>query len=264
MTAPADLRRIIRCGVVESTQPIAFDLAERGAPDGTAVVADAQTRGRGRRGRAWHAAPGTSLLVSVLLRPRLDPARLPLLSFAAALAVAGTLERLADLTPRVKWPNDVLVGGRKIAGILLESRPSESGTVVVAGIGLNLTQDSFPDPVGRTATSVWLETSRRVDRETTLTVLLAELDAWRMRLEDEGFAPLRERWLTLADTIGRDVTAGDVTGVAVDLASDGALVVDDGTSLRRVIAGDIMEHGERAAGAPAIGAGGGSRDAAGR
>lgn len=273
MTAPADRAPVVRHGVVESTQTIAFDLAERGAADRTVVVADVQTVGRGRRGRVWHADSGTSLLMSILLRPRLAPSRLPALSFAAAIAVAGALSRLGDVAPRLKWPNDVLVRGRKIAGVLLESRLRGAEAVVVIGIGVNLAQRDFPASVGETATSVFLESGRLVDREAALTVLLEEFDGWRTCLEDEGFAPLRVRWLALSDTIGRAVKAEGVTGVAVDLAMDGALLVDDGRSVCRVVAGNVVPFSDdaglaRAVANPGVGAGGvaagGSRDAAGR
>jgi BirA family biotin operon repressor/biotin-[acetyl-CoA-carboxylase] ligase len=263
MTAPGDGRTIVRLDAVDSTQPIGFDLADLGAADGTAVVADAQTLGRGRRGRVWHAEAGTSLLLSVLLRPALEPSRLPLLSFAAALAVAGALEQVADVPARLKWPNDVLVGGRKIAGVLLESRVSGTGAVVVVGIGVNLRQTSFPAAMAQTATSVWLATGRDVDREAVLIALLAELDRWRFRLDAEGFEPVRARWLALTDTIGKRVTVDALTGIAVDLAMDGALIVDDGTTLHRIVAGDVvLGAGSAGADAAVDAAGQWNRDAA--
>jgi BirA family biotin operon repressor/biotin-[acetyl-CoA-carboxylase] ligase len=155
MTGTAAASRIVRRARVDSTQAVAFALAAAGCADGTAVVADSQAAGRGRRGRAWLDEPGASLLLSVVLRPRLELSRLPLLSLAAAVAVAETLAEVAGLAPRLKWPNDVLVSGRKIAGILLESRLGAT-PLVVLGIGLNLTQRTFPpglaDTLGRTVT----------------------------------------------------------------------------------------------------------------
>jgi BirA family biotin operon repressor/biotin-[acetyl-CoA-carboxylase] ligase len=245
MTAPASQPRIVRYGVVASTQPIAFELAQGGAEDGTVVVADAQTIGRGRRGRIWHAEAGTSVLASFILRPRLAAPLLPTLSFAAALAVADTVTKLAEAAPRVKWPNDVLIDGRKIAGILLESRLTGDGTVVVIGIGLNLTQERFAEEVRETATSLLLATGRRVERDAALAVLREDLQAWRGRLERDGFGPIRERWLALSDTIGRRVAIDGVTGTAVDLALDGALLVDDGRGVRRVVAGEVLHAAGR-------------------
>jgi BirA family biotin operon repressor/biotin-[acetyl-CoA-carboxylase] ligase len=231
---------ILALGVVDSTQRIAFELAAKGSPDGSAVVAEHQTRGRGRRGRAWHDEPGTSLLLSVLVRPRLAAAALPGLSFAAALAVADALTTTAGLVATLKWPNDVRVGGKKIAGILLESRIGEAtGPVVVAGIGINLAQRWFPPELAAGATSVWLETGRTPDRDVLLAAVLTAFAGWRTKLETEGFAPLRQRWLARSDTIGHTVTADGRSGVAVDLDEDGALVLRDGAVLHRVVAGAV-------------------------
>jgi BirA family biotin operon repressor/biotin-[acetyl-CoA-carboxylase] ligase len=134
----------------------------------------------------------------------------------------------------------VLVGGKKIAGILLESR-TVAGPVapLVIGIGVNLAQRAFAPELAGRATSIALETGRAVDRETMLAALLEAFDAWRARLEGEGFGPVRERWRRLSDTIGRHVTVDGVSGTAVDLDADGALLVDVGGVIKRVIAGEI-------------------------
>lgn len=230
---------VVRLGAVDSTQSVAFELAERGAADRTVVLADHQTAGRGRRGRAWSDEPGSSLLVSILLRPRLALPRLPLLSYAAAIAVAEAVEALAGLRPTLKWPNDVLMDGRKIAGILLESRISAAAATVVLGIGVNLTQRRFPPELEGRATSVALETGRAVEREPVLTALLGAFDVWRGRLESDGFAPVRQRWLALSETIGRRVSVDGRAGLALDVDLDGALLLQDETGLRRVLAGPI-------------------------
>ena len=240
MTPPAApaARVVHHVATVDSTQEAVFALASAGAPDGAAVVADTQTAGRGRRGRRWHDEAGTSLLVSVLLRPALPPSLRPLLSYAASLAVVGTLGTLG-LEARVKWPNDVLVAGRKVAGILLEAREG----VVVVGVGLNVNQQRFPPELAARATSVALQTGRAADRGVLLATLLDELDRWRARLEQEGFAPVRERWRAVSDTLGRGVRVDDVAGVAVDLDAAGALVVDAAGGRRRVVAGELVEEG---------------------
>ncbi len=231
---------IVRLDQVDSTQTVAFALAERGATDRTVVVADQQASGRGRRGRVWQAPARTSLLASILVRSRLPQALLAALSPTTAVATAEALRRVAPLEPRLKWPNDVLVGGRKIAGILLESRAvASSEPVLVIGVGINLGQREFPPELAGRATSVALETGHAVDRETMLAALLEEFDAWRARLEGEGFGPVRERWKSLSDTIGRHVTVDGVSGTATDLDGDGALLIDVGDGVRRVIAGEI-------------------------
>ena len=310
-SAPA---AIVRLDTIDSTQSVAFGLAERGAADRTVVVADQQLAGRGRRGRIWQAPAGTSLLASIIVRSRLPQALLPTFSPMTAVATADALRRVAPVAARVKWPNDVLVGGKKIAGILLESRarsgtsePGRDGTrpesgvseprcdgiwpesgvsepgrsflvppsvqaglkdpatknqagleapattpVTIIGIGVNLGQLEFPPELAGHATSVALETGRAPDRETMLSVLLEEFDAWRVRLEREGFGAVREQWRMLSDTLGRHVTLDGVTGIAVDLDVDGALLIDAGGTVRRVIAGEIARD-EAAAGSRAGG-----------
>ena len=238
MTPPVAAPALVRLGRVDSTQTVAFALAADGAADRTVVVAQAQTAGRGRHGRLWLDEPGASLLTSIILRPRLEPARLPTLSLAAGVAVVEALERVTGLKPRLKWPNDVLVDGRKLAGILLESRIGPS-PLVVLGIGVNLAQRVFPADLAERATSVRLATGRRVDADALLTALLESLDAWRTRLETEGWAPIRERWRALTETLGRRVSIDSVEGVAVDVDEDGALIVAEGDVRRRVVAGEV-------------------------
>ena len=147
----------------------------------------------------------------------------------------------------------MLVDDRKIAGILLESRPAPaspvapspaataaSASIIALGIGINIAQRSFPPELAMRATSVRLA-GGDVDRDTLLTALLDALDAWRARLEGEGFAPVRERWRALADTLGRRVSVDGVTGTAVDVDGDGALLIDDGVAWRRVLGGVVSE-----------------------
>jgi len=238
-TAPG----VVWLGEVDSTQSHAFQLAANGAADGTAVVADVQTAGRGRRGRQWRAEPGTSLLVSIVVRPRLPLTMLPLLSLATAVAVAEALGE-AGVPARIKWPNDVLARGRKIAGILLESRVG-AVPVVAVGIGVNLLQRGFDGDLQARATSALLETGRALDRAALLTVLLARFATWRGHLERDGFAPVRQRWLALNDTIGDMVSVEGVTGLARDLDASGALLVDDGATVHRLIAGTVNDAAGR-------------------
>ena len=292
---------IVRFSVVESTQSTAFELAAGGAADRTVVVADHQSAGRGRRGRTWADVPGTSLLVSILVRPRLTPALLATFSIATGVAVAEALDRATGIETRLKWPNDVLARGRKLAGVLVESRigadggtgvsephrriGADAGTGVsephrrigadgetrvsephrasgrppteqaghtgpvtmVIGVGVNLAQRTFPAELADRATSVVIETGRAPDRDTMLETLLEEFDAWRSRLETQGFGHVRERWLARSETIGRRVTVDAVSGVAVGLDVDGALLVDDGRGVQRIVAGEIAPEVDHAA-----------------
>jgi len=258
---------IVRFSVVESTQTTAFELAAGGAADRTVVVADHQSAGRGRRGRTWADAPGTSLLVSILVRPRVAPVLLATFSIATGVAVAEALDRATGIEARLKWPNDVRVRGRKLAGILVESRigvpaagdGDASGTpptpcagpaapvTMVIGVGLNLAQRTFPPELADRATSVLIETGRTPGRDAMLATLLEEFDAWRARLETQGFGPVRERWLARSETIGCRVTVDAVSGVAVGLDADGALLVDDGRGVQRIVAGEIAPEVDHAA-----------------
>jgi BirA family biotin operon repressor/biotin-[acetyl-CoA-carboxylase] ligase len=225
---------IVRLETVDSTQRHAAALAAEGAVDGTAVVADTQTQGRGRRGRVWLDTPGQSLLLSVVLRTSLPIARLPTLSIAAGVAVAEALIE-CGVDARLKWPNDVVVGGRKIAGVLLERH----GDVVILGLGVNVAQTSVRSQLTAQATSVAIE-GGHADRDAVLAAVLAALARWRARLEREGFDPVRARWTALASMLGRRVTADAVAGTAIGLDDDGALLVETGTGAARVLAGDVV------------------------
>ncbi|MFY9580521.1 MAG: biotin--[acetyl-CoA-carboxylase] ligase [Gaiellaceae bacterium] len=149
-------------------------------PEGTVAVAEEQSEGRGRLGRSWHAPPRTSVLFSVLLLPRVAPPRLPELSVVAGQAVADTLEALGGVTPTVKLPNDVLVSGRKVAGVLAEA--SDGRVRLGIGVNANQTDGQLPAGTDTPATSLRLETGAEVDRAQLLAALLAELegayDAW--------------------------------------------------------------------------------------
>jgi BirA family transcriptional regulator, biotin operon repressor / biotin---[acetyl-CoA-carboxylase] ligase len=155
-------------------------LLQEDDPEGAVAVADEQTEGRGRLGRSWHAPAGTSVLLSVLLRPQLEPARLPELSLVAGGAVAEAIAEVTGIEPAIKFPNDVLVGGRKVAGILAESSEGR----VVLGIGVNVNQSAaeLPDGARIEPTSLRIETGEPIDRAELLAAILLRLerayDAW--------------------------------------------------------------------------------------
>jgi len=233
---------------IDSTNDEAHRLAEKGAPHGTVVLADAQTSGRGRRGRVWTTPKGKALAMSIVLRPGLPAARAPELAFAAALAVCETARALGAPQAALKWPNDVECGGRKLAGLLAELR-AQGGALshVVLGIGVNVNveREDFPDELRALATSLCIESGAPVSRALVCAKLLASLEGWLECHAREGFAPLRARWKQLASTPGLRVRiegTQPVIGVAEDMADDGALLVrTDAGELQRVIAGDV-EH----------------------
>ncbi len=227
---------IYRFEEVGSTNDVALGMARSGASEGTVVIARSQTKGRGRRGRAWFARPGESLTMSVLLRPDIPPNRYSELAFAAGIAVAECLEKKCGLAPALKWPNDVLVADRKIAGILVER---ERGAAVI-GIGVNVMQGSFPPDLAKMATSVALEQGKCTDVETLAAVILERLFAACIL----GFEEIRERWQKYIWGVGRLVEvvteAATFPGTITGIDTDGALLIDRGGIIRRVIAADTI------------------------
>ena len=238
-------------GTVDSTQVEASRLAAAGAPEGTVVTASHQTEGRGRRGRQWLDAEGECLLMSIVLRPAVPSGHAPQLSLVGAVAMVDALTTSVGLRAAIRWPNDVLVGERKICGMLPAAVTSAPGALghVILGIGLNVNQSTFPEPLRNIATSVRIETGRVILVAKMMESVLATLDRWYTRFLASGVNGLREAWLERSQTIGRRVTAGDGReGVAVDLAADGALVLrtDIGETLR-ILAGDVTMEAADAA-----------------
>jgi BirA family transcriptional regulator, biotin operon repressor / biotin---[acetyl-CoA-carboxylase] ligase len=227
---------------VDSTQAEIARLAAAGAPEGTVVTARHQRAGRGRRGRAWWDGAGESLLLSVLLRPALPAGEAPPLTFLGALAVVVAVEA-EGVAPGIRWPNDVLVDGRKLAGILAEAATTAEGRLdrVVLGIGVNVDQAGFPLELADRAVSLRMLTGRRHDRERLLDRLLGALDAGYRELRAGGGAGLRAAWRRRSVTLGARVRTPDGReGVAEDVDESGALIVraEDGSRLR-VTAGEI-------------------------
>ncbi|HEY4907928.1 MAG TPA: biotin--[acetyl-CoA-carboxylase] ligase [Methylomirabilota bacterium] len=238
-------------GTVDSTQAEASRLAAVGAPEGTVVMASHQTAGRGRRGRQWLDAEGENLLMSVVLRPPVPPEQAPQLSLVGSVAMVDALRASAGLRASIRWPNDVMMGERKICGMLPEATTSAPGALghLVLGIGLNVNQAAFPEPVRALATSVRLETGRESDVGEMMESVLAALDRWYTRFLAAGIDGVREAWLERSQSIGRRARAGaGREGVAVDLARDGALLLrtDIGETLR-IVAGDVTMEAADAA-----------------
>lgn len=234
-------REITCFDVCDSTNQRAWDAARAGARDGAAFLADNQTAGRGRLGRSWLDDPGGCLLLSVLLRPRmLPPHEAHLLTMLAASATAAAVETAAGLAVELKWPNDVVIGERKLAGILVESSLlAESLEAAVVGIGLNVNLDVDAHPeIAATATSLARELRQPVDRLAIARELLRQLDRRYVALDRGDRAGIVAEWKGRLGTLGRRVEILDAEGrrrvVEVeDVSPDGALVgrLDDGTRL---------------------------------
>jgi len=220
-----------------STQDLARDAAARGSEQGWTVVTDLQRAGRGRSGRAWVAPAETALLFSTILRPPLD--LFPLLPLLAALTVAGGIEVATGAAPDLKWPNDVLLNGRKLAGILLE-RPV--GADVVLGVGVNVNQSAAELPEG--ATSLAAELGHELEREPLLAAILNDLGNAYERADREGVEWIVPGWRSRSSMLGKRVAVDRegalIRGMAEDVAEDGALRVrlDDGSRIS-VVAGEV-------------------------
>lgn len=231
-----------------STNADAFRIAEEGAPEGTVVVADAQSGGKGRRGRTWSSPPGVNLYCSIVLRPSIMPYEAPQLTFLSAVAVARAIEKTTVLIPEIKWPNDVLIGGKKIAGLLNEMSAETDGiNFVVLGIGvnLNMTADQFPDDLRYPATSLLIESGLHTGRLPFVVTMLNELDKLYADFLLHGFGPVREEWQKRCNANGRRILVSDAgieqtSGMFAGIDGDGALLLrsDDGM-VERIVNGDV-------------------------
>ena len=238
---PGRLGPIRRLAEVDSTNRYALDAARAGEAAGLVVVADHQTAGRGRLGRTWEAPAGASLLMSVLLRPVIRLEAMHLLTMAAGLAMAEAVAEVAGFAPTIKWPNDLLAGDRKLAGMLTEAEVTDGEvTAVVVGIGVNVQWTDFPPEIAETATACNLVVGHDVSRDALLDAFVARYDA---RLADLDAVPddYRERLGTLGQRVRIELAAESFEGVATGVADDGSLEVrtDDATT-RVVTAGDVV------------------------
>jgi BirA family transcriptional regulator, biotin operon repressor / biotin---[acetyl-CoA-carboxylase] ligase len=228
---------------VGSTNDIAMAAAEAGAPEGLVIAAHAQSTGRGRVGRSWSSPPGAGLYVSVVLRP--NGGALHLLTIAAGVAIAEGVRAASGLDGSVKWPNDVYVGSRKLAGILAEAGASHGAVDhVVVGFGINIRRAVYPADVEARATSIESELGRSVDRGLVLAECLAALSTRYAMLQGGRAADVIGAWRARAAAhMGRavewDVDRGSRRGVAEDIDSTGALLVRVDTQIVRVISGEV-------------------------
>lgn len=228
---------------VISTNDEARDAAPAGAAEGATFIAEAQTGGRGRQGRRWHSPAGQSLLFSIILRPALPPRDFPLLTAIAGLAVAQASAALTGCKALTKWPNDVVIEGRKFVGILTEARVPD---FAVIGIGVNVSQqpDDFPPELRAKATSLAIQ-SVAPSREALLAETLNRLDAlYDMLLSgryDDLLTLRRQREVTLGHRVLADLAGRQVTGTALDLTEDGGLVIRTADGDETIQSGEIVK-----------------------
>lgn len=214
---------------ISSTNNYARDLAKKGAKEGEVVVAEQQTQGRGRLQRKWLSKPG-NLYVSLILRPPISTNVAPHLTFVASLAVAKTLEKNLGMAPSLKWPNDVLVDGKKIAGILTEIETVDSKIdFVIVGIGININQEKFSKSLSETATSLQQILGKPSNLDQVLEQLLQSFEEWYTAYLKQGFSIIKEMWEEMSVIIGRDVEIRDrrkkLRGRALGIDQNGALLL---------------------------------------
>lgn len=235
---------------IDSTNSHLLKLADEGFPEGSVVIADEQTGGHGRFGRKWDSEPLSNLLFSLLLRPAfLERDEVFVLTFSAAVAVAEAIEDILHVQPELKWPNDILLGEKKVCGILLESTfDADKLNCVVLGVGLNVNQSTFPVEIASKATSLYLYTGRKYDRDEILSSILGKFGSVYETVRVRDFYSVMKRWRKRSKMFGRKISvrlADEIyEGVCDEITDDGALVIQTGTGSKVFTAGDITIIGE--------------------
>jgi BirA family biotin operon repressor/biotin-[acetyl-CoA-carboxylase] ligase len=232
---------------VDSTNIYASRLARAGAPEGTVVIADCQTKGKGRMDRVWQSPPGSNIYTSIILRPSIETAMAPQITLVAGVAVAVFLSEYCPEDVTLKWPNDVQIGGKKISGILTEMKTS-GGKVdfVIVGIGINvmMKKEDFHREFRDNSTSLSEELVRDISRFDFTIRLYDSLEKWYKEFLSGGFGPIRDEWIKYAGIIVKNIRVvlrdGVQTGKAVGIDEYGALLIfDEKEKTKRVIAGDV-------------------------
>jgi BirA family biotin operon repressor/biotin-[acetyl-CoA-carboxylase] ligase len=239
-------RKILFYETVDSTNTIAADLPEK-TPEGTVILADCQEKGRGRLGRLWLSPRGVNIYMSVILRPDLKPRDTTLITLMAAVACALAIRRVTGISVTIKWPNDLMVSGRKIGGILTEMKTTRDRIVsVVVGIGINVNGElgSFPEEIRGMATSVRNETGEVFSRERIIAEILNEMNRWYPFLRVQSREVLLSEWKHLSSTLGKEVrvTTGQETfsGCAESIDNEGLLLLRlPSGELKSISSGDL-------------------------
>lgn len=239
--------RIISLDEADSTNLLACRLGDEEADDGLVVIADRQSSGKGRMGRRWESPGGVNLYASILLRPPVLPFEAPKLTFLSAVAVCRAIKNCTGLQPTVKWPNDILLNGAKVAGLLNEmSSETDQVHYVVLGIGVNLNMraEQFPDDLRYPATSLAIATGKAVSRLAFTRSLLQELDGLYQTYLEQGSVPIFTAWTELCDLTGKRVQVDCnnllIEGTMVGLGDDGALLVRTSAGkIESIYAGDV-------------------------
>jgi len=235
-----------------STNTYATELLQKGAQEGDIVIADYQTHGRGRMERVWHSPSGKNIFTSIILKPDLDPSSASQVTLTAGVAVAEAISEFCNGKVTVKWPNDVLIEGKKVCGILSEMKTrNDKIEYVIVGIGINVNMDKgdFPEQLQESSTSLKEETGRYISRLDFAEDLFECFGTWYHKLHVEGFNPIRDEWLKYSNIIGREIDVRDrdrtKRGRVAGLDNIGALVIyDEKEKKSRVLSGDVTLIGD--------------------
>lgn len=241
---------------IDSTNIRAKQLAELGEEEGTLVIADRQTAGRGRRGRRWESDFGVGIFMSLIVRPKINPVRVSGITLIAALAVAKAVSEICKTKPQIKWPNDIVLGGKKICGILTEmSSEMNDINYVVVGIGINANNTSFQKEIEQTATSIYLQTGKKADRAQLAAYIVDCFgEYYKKFVKEKSLEPFIMEYDSMLANLNREVKIfygmrEDVadneceTGIAKGIDKDGALIVDTKQGLKRVVSGEVSVRG---------------------
>ncbi len=232
--------------VAKSTQILAHQWARAGAVEGSLVIADEQQEGKGRLGRTWHSPPRTGIWMSLILRPSIPLQQASHLTLLASVGVCMAIRKQTNLPITIKWPNDLLLHGKKVCGILTELRGDQDRiNYVILGMGLNVnqTEEDFPVDLREIATSLAVEGGKKYSRANLIAQIMQELEEYYRLYLKGGFDPIREKWESLSNLMGKSITARTpqttVVGIAERLHSDGSLLVRSGGEVITIYSADI-------------------------
>lgn len=235
--------------VTDSTNTQAKSLGERDAPNGTLVVAGKQESGRGRRGRSFESPAGTGIFMTLLLRPEIEPQNASMLTLVSALAVAKGIEHMVDLPVQIKWPNDIVINGKKVCGILTEmSAQMDYVNYIVIGIGINVSNEEFPEEIKDVATSIYLESGKHVNRAMLIEKIWEEFeDYYELYEKTQDLSSLVKEYDSYLVNRGQKVRVLDpkepYEGKAMGITDRGELIVDTWEARRLVSAGEVSVRG---------------------
>ena len=234
---------------IDSTNTKAKELAEEGHPSGTLVVADRQTAGKGRRGRSWESPTGIGIFMTLMLKPEINPNNASMLTLGAAMATTRAIRRVTGVPAMIKWPNDIVMNGKKVCGILTEmSAQFDYINHIVIGIGINVHNEDFPEEIAKTASSLYLESGQHIHRASLIEAFLEEFeDVYAEYLKTEDMEGLQKEYEAMLVNRGRQVRVLDpkepFEGKAMGITKKGELIVDTWESRKLVSSGEVSVRG---------------------